>query len=139
MCSSDLAFAERTFRLAHGIAGVAKLAHPAVRFAAIGFAVALTLFSLALLILAEAALSQLLQQFVKPILEALLILPQIAQLLLALAALTILPLVLSLILALLEGLIAQLLLLADHVAQFVKRRHHVVVVVIALGTGAPHL
>ena len=52
-----------------------------------------------------------------------------------LAALAVAPL----ILALLEGLVAQLLLLADHVAEFVERRHHVVVAVFALRARPRHL
>ena len=88
--------------------------------------------------IAEAALAQLLEQLVEPVAQALLILAQIAQLLLALAALLALA-VAPLVLALLEGLVAQLLLLADHVAQFVERRHHVVVAVVALRAGPRHL
>ena len=72
-------------------------------------------------------LSQLFEQLVEPVAQRLLVLLQIAELLLALAAL----LVAALVLALLEGLVAQLLLLADHVAELVERRHHVVVALIA--------
>ena len=57
-------------------------------------------------------------------------------LLAALAALA----VAALILALLEGAVAQLLLLADHVAELVERRHHVVVAVaVHLLPGPRHL
>ena len=48
-------------------------------------------------------------------------------------------LVAPLVLALLEGLVAQLLLLADHVAELVERRHHVVVHVVALLARPRHL
>src|SRR5262249_596558 len=44
----------------------------------------------------------------------------------------------ALVLALLERLVAQLLLLADHVAELVERRHHVVVVLAVLA-GLRHL
>ena len=59
----------------------------------------------------------------------------------ALTALAALPLLLaSLLLPLPERFIAQVLLLADHVAELVKRRHHVVVhVVAALLTRSGHL
>jgi len=77
--------------------------------------------------------AQLLQQLVEPVLQTLLILTQVAQLLLlALPALTVAPR----ILALLEGLVAQLLLLADHVAEFVQRLLHVAVAGLA---GLGHL
>ena len=70
---------------------------------------------------------QLLQQLVEPVAQALLVLTQIAHLVLALLpALTVAPHVLTL----LERLVAQLLLLADHVTEFVERRHHVVVAVV---------
>src|SRR5260370_29254831 len=45
----------------------------------------------------------------------------------------------SLVLALLDRAIAQLLLLADHVAEIVERRHHVIVAIIHLLPGASHL
>ena len=88
--------------------------------------------------IAEAALAQLFQQLVEPVAQALLVLAQIAQLLLPLTALLALA-VAPHVLALLEGLVAQLLLLADHVAQFVERRHHVVVALVALRARARHL
>src|SRR4029077_10439258 len=67
-----------------------------------------------------------------PLLALLPLLPLLA-LLAALAAFAAL-----LVLALLERLVAQLSLLADHVAELVERRHHVVVVVAALA-GLRHL
>ena len=96
---------------------------------------------MALLVLtgiAEAALAQLVEQLVDAVAQALLVLAQVAQLLLTLAARLALA-VAPHILALLEGLVAQLLLLADHVAQFVERRHHVVVALLALRARAGHL
>src|SRR3984957_15962720 len=80
---------------------------------------------LALLALPETALGKLLLQFLQPVAQALLILLQIAHALVALllAAGAVAPR----ILALLEGLVAQLLLLADHVAEFVQRLFHVAV------------
>ena len=90
---------------------------------------------------AEAALAQLLEQLLEPVAQGLLVLVQIAQLLLLALALALL-LALAVaprVLALLEGLVAQLLLLADHVAEFVERRHHVVVALVALCAGPRHL
>src|SRR3984957_9634620 len=79
---------------------------------------------LALLALPEAALGKLLLQFLQPVAQALLVLLQIAH---ALVALLAAGAVAPRILALLEGLVAQLLLLADHVAEFVQRLLHVAV------------
>jgi len=59
-------------------------------------------------------------------------------LLAALAALALLTALAALILALLEGLVAQLLLTADHVAELVELAHHVVVTVLHLA-GPRHL
>ena len=77
--------------------------------------------------------------------QRLLILAQLAELI-ALTVLALLPLLAALpalaaplLLALPEGAVAQLLLLADHVAQFVERRHHIVVAVIHVAAGARHL
>ena len=53
-----------------------------------------------------------------------------------LAALALLP---ALVLALLEGAVAQLLLAADHVAELIERRLHLVVVVAALLARPRHL
>src|ERR1700722_9504443 len=74
---------------------------------------------LALLALSQAALGKLLLQLLQPVAQALLVLLQGAHALVALllAARPVAPR----ILALLEGLVAQLLLLADHVAEFVER------------------
>src|SRR5215472_3005276 len=104
-------FAELAFRLAHGIAGATELIH----------------LALPLLALAEALLAQLLHQLLELIAQCLLILAQLAHLVALLALLTLLALlaalaalaVAPLVLALLERAIAQLLLLADHVAEFV--------------------
>jgi hypothetical protein len=76
-----------------------------------------------------ALLAQLLHQLLELIAQRLLILAELAHLiaLLALLALLAALAVAPLVLALLERAIAQLLLLADHVAELVERRHHVVV------------
>src|ERR1700722_13889393 len=78
---------------------------------------------LAALALPHAALGKLFLQFLEPIAQALLILLQVAHALVALAALPVAPR----ILALFEGLVAQLLLLADHVAEFIQRLLHIAV------------
>ena len=71
----------------------------------------------------HAALGELLLQFLQPVAQALLVLLQVVHALVALLA----PVAITpRILALLEGLVAQLLLLADHVAEFVQRLLHVV-------------
>ena len=118
-----IALPELAFGLTHGLPGFAELTH-FVAFALLPR-------------LAKAALAQLLQQLVQSIFQPLLVLTQIAHLTIALAGLlsplTIAPAVLTLA----EGLVAQLLLLANDVAQFVKRRHHVVVAVIAAGGAGP--
>ena len=90
-----------------------------------------------LTLLAEPALAELLQKLVEAVTQPLLILAQVAHLVLALlTALT----VAAVFLALLECLVAQLLLLADHVAELVEGRHHVVIVaIVALGAGPRHL
>src|SRR5262245_46001642 len=126
-----VAFSELAFRLAHGVAGATELIH----------------LALSLLALAEALLAQLLHQFLELIAQRLLILAQLAHLIALLALLTLLALlaalsalaVAPLVLALLERAIAQLLLLADHVAELVERGHHVVVAVIHLLPGTRHL
>src|SRR6185437_3658486 len=69
---------------------------------------------------------------------ALLVLLQIAQLLPALTLLLTLA-VAPHILALFEGLVAQLLLFADHIAQLIQRRHHIVVAIVTLRAGPRHL
>src|SRR5262249_37441977 len=112
-----ITLAELAFRLTHGLAGAAELIH---------------------LALAEAALAQFLHQLLELIAQALLALAQLAHLVALLPLLTLLtslprlaalPALAALVLALLEGAIAQLLLLTDHVAELVERRHHVVVAV----------
>ena len=88
---------------------------------------------LAALALSHAALGEFLLQFLQPVAQALLVLLQIAHALIALlAAHAVAPR----ILALLEGLVAQLLLLADHVAELVQRLLHVAVAGLA---GLRHL
>src|SRR5262245_13764793 len=138
-----IAVAELTLGIAHGLAGAAELVH-----------LLLALLSVARhLLLAEAALAQLLQQLLELLAQLLLVLLELAELLsllplLALlsllpllALLPALPALLSafapLVLSLPEGAVAQLLLLADHVAQLVERRHHVVVAVAVLHLAGP--
>src|SRR6476660_4925268 len=96
-----IALAELTFRLAHGLPGITELAR---------------LVPLALRArLSEPVLTELVQQLVEPIPQALLVLAQIAHLPVALPGLT--PLTIAPhVLTLPEGLIPQLLLLADDVA-----------------------
>ena len=103
---------------------------------------------LARLILPKPALLQLFQQLLQLIAQRLLILPQFAELILIalllalltlLAVLAALAALAALILALPEGAVAQLLLLADHVAEFVERRHHVVVAVVHVAARPRHL
>src|SRR5262249_27730725 len=111
--TARVAFSKLTFRLAHGVAGAAELIH----------------LALPLLALTEALLAQLLHQFLELIAQCLLILAQLAHLVALLALLTLLALlaalsalaVAPLLLALLERAVAQLLLLADHVAELVER------------------
>src|SRR5262249_54351597 len=115
-------FSKLTFRLAHGVAGAAELIH----------------LALPLLALAEALLAQLLHHLLELLATCLLILAQLPPLTPLLALLPLLPLLTALpawaipplVLALLERTIAQLLLLADHIAKLVERRHHVIVAVI---------
>src|SRR5204862_7058052 len=126
-----IAFAELTFGVAHGFAGAAELIRLALS--------RLTLLPLlAGLVLAEPFLAHLLEQLAEAIAQRLLVLAQIAELILVallalltllalLAALTLLAALAALILTLAEGAVAQLLLLADHVAELVEHRHHVVV------------
>src|SRR5262249_27024625 len=109
-----VAFSKLTFRLAHGVAGAAELK--------IGRASCRAM--------AEALLAQLLHQFLELIAQCLLILAQLTHLIALLALLPLLALLTALptlaiaplVLALLERTIAQLLLLADHVAELVERR-----------------
>src|SRR5260370_970847 len=129
------ALAQRIQRAAlriHGAIGVtfaelaAGIAHRGIGFAEAVLALTLLgvlarlplLTLLAALALSHTALGKLLLQLLEPFTQAILILLQIAHALIALlAAHAIAPR----ILALLEGLVAQLLLLADHVTHFVQR------------------
>src|SRR5260370_12134409 len=134
------ALAQRIQRAAlriHGAIGVALaelaagIAHRGIGFAEAGLALALLgvlsrlplLTLLAALALSHAALCKLVLQLLEPFTQAILLLLQIAHALIALlAAHAIAPR----ILALLEGLVAQLLLLPDHVTKFVQRLLHLV-------------
>src|SRR5260221_2344266 len=144
------ALAQRIQRAAlriHGAIGVphagpaAGLAHRGTGFAEAVLAPALLgvlarlplLTLLAALALSHTALGKLLLQLLEPFTQAILILLQIAHALIALLAAHAIA---SRILALLEGLVAQLLLLADHVTKFVQRLPHLV---IAGLTGLRHL
>src|SRR4030088_1058399 len=99
--------------------------------AALPFLTALALVTA--LALPHAALGQLFLQSLEPVAQALLVLLQIAHALIALlAAHAVAPR----ILALFEGLVAQLLLLADHIAKLVQRLLHVLVAGL---TGLRHL
>src|SRR5690242_4109486 len=140
-----VALAERALRIGHGVARLAEL-------------VALALLTLLARLLAKTLLLELLHQLAEPVAQRLLVLLQVAvaplallsllallpllALLTLLALLALLPtlaaLLAALVLAFLERLVAQLLLLADHVAKLVERRHHVVVIVAVLA-GLPHL
>src|SRR5439155_2592830 len=102
------------------IALVAALALLHALFAALTLLTLLAL--LAALARPHAALGEFFLQFLEPIAQALLVLLQVAHALVALlAARAVAPG----ILALLVGLVAQLLLLADHVAELVQRLLHV--------------
>src|SRR5262249_29452664 len=81
----------------------------------------------------HAALGKLVLQLLQPVAQRLLVLLQVAH---ALVALLAAHAVAPRILALLEGLVAQLLLFADHVAEFVERLLHLVVAALA---GLRHL
>src|SRR6476646_8831831 len=130
-----VALTELALGVAHGFARAPELIH----------------FALTLLALAEALLAQLFHQLLELVAQTLLVLPQVAHLVALLALLALLPFltlltalpplaVTPLVLALLERLVAQLLLLADHVAELIERGHHVVVAVaIHLLAGASHL
>src|SRR6516165_10330152 len=141
-----IALAEIAGSVAHGIAGVAELIELLL---ALSLALCLVLAGralpllalLAFVVLAKAATLEFLHQFVEPVAQRLLALPQIAkgiavglrvpEFALATAALTLLlALLLALLLSLLESAVAQLLLLADHLAQLVERRHHVIVALV---------
>ncbi len=123
-----IALTEIAGGIAHGLAGAAKLIQFTLSLAGCGLAL------LVLLILAQAAVLQLVEQFVQPIAQRLLVLPQLAKRIslgLRLARLALARrAALALILALLKSAVAQLLLLADHVAELVERRHHVLVALV---------
>src|SRR5438270_10980113 len=112
-----IALAELAFGIAHGFAGTAKLVH----------------LALPLLALPEPAFAQLFHQFLELIAQGLLAFPQLSHLIAGLTLLALLSVlsllsalpalaVAALVLALLKGAVAQLLLLADHVAELVQRR-----------------
>src|ERR1700733_3647798 len=127
-----VALAELAAGIAHGAIGRAEA------ILVIALAVAVLTWLLALLTLltalarSHAALGQFFLQLLQPVAQTLLILLQIAHALIALllvAALAVAPR----ILALLERFVAQLLLLADHVAEFVQRLLHVIAGLAGLG------
>ena len=120
-----IAFAELAAGIAHRVIGGAKpiLVVAGLRVAVLTWLLAL-LTVLTALVWSHAALGQIFLQFLQPVAQALLVLLEIAHGLIALlAALAVAPR----ILALLERLVAQLLLLADHVAELVQRLLHVVI------------
>src|SRR6185503_10414585 len=111
-----VALAELALGIAHGFARAAELIH----------------LALTLLALAEALLAQLFHQLLELVAQTLLVFAQVAHLVTLLALLALLPFlplltalsplaVTPLILTLLKGLVAQLLLLADHVAELIER------------------
>src|ERR1700721_2662442 len=124
-----IALAELATGVTHRIVGLAEtiLAVAGLWIAVLTLLALLALLALlpllAALALPHAALGKLFLQFLEPIAQALLILLQVAHALVALAALPVAPR----ILALFEGLVAQLLLLADHVAEVIQRLLHVAV------------
>ena len=91
-----------------------------------------------MLALPKAVLAQLFEQLVEAVAQRLLVLLQGARALL-LALLTLLTLLTAalpvLLLAAPVGAVAQVLLLADHVAQLIERRRHLIVVAAAVGRG----
>src|SRR5579862_4627118 len=113
-----IAVAKIAFGIAHGLAGTAEL---------VGAVLALPLAILALLVLAQAVVLQLLEQFVEAIAQRLLVLLELAHsraLLLTLARLALaarraLRIIAALLLPLLECAVAQILLLTDHVAELI--------------------
>jgi len=122
-----IAVAELALGLTHRLAGLAKLIHAVLALLAL---------------LSHAALLQLLEQLLQLLAQGLLILAQFAHALLALLALLTLlsaMAIASLILSLPERAVAQLLLLADHVAELVERLHHVVAVFAILLARPRHL
>src|ERR1700730_1902106 len=134
-----IALAERALGLAHGALGFAETFLGAFSLALL----TLSLLALLTLLAQLTALAHLFHQLVELVAQRLLVLPQLAELvriallillalLTALATLSALALLIALlVLPLLEGLVAQVLLLADHVAKLVQRRH-VVIAVVAL-------
>src|SRR5262249_30551129 len=150
-----ITLAKRAFRVAHGAVGISKIVAAIPLLTLLALLALLTLLAiLTFLVLAETTLLHLLQklfqllaqrlliptQFAKGVRIALLALLPLLPLLAALSSLTLLAaLPAPLVLALAEGLIAQLLLLANHVAKLVKHRHHVVVAVLPHLTRPRHL
>src|SRR6185437_17132340 len=111
-----IAVAELAVGIAHRGLGITEaVAIVALLLAVVALLALLPLLAaLALIHLAHAAPGEFLLQFLQPVAQALLVLLQIAHaLIILLAVLAIAPR----ILALLEGLVAQLLLLADHVVE----------------------
>src|SRR6185312_1729723 len=135
-----VALAELPLGVAHGLAGVAELVHAVALLALLALlpllpALALLALLLFALLLAEASLLELLEQLAHAVLERLLVLLQIAHVRFLAAELP----VAAGILPFLVSAIAQLLLLADHVAELVERLIHLVVALIGLCAGARHL
>ena len=111
--SIGIAVTELAFGLSHRLTGVAELTHLVALLPLLALLSLLSALSL-LSGLAKPALAQLLEEFAEPVTQALLILTQVTKLVLALllAALAIA----AHLLALPVRPVAQLLLLADHVA-----------------------
>src|SRR5450631_738810 len=132
-----VAFPEPAAGIVHRRIGFAETVLAVALVALLAFLALLTLLAalplLTALALPHAALGQLFLQSLEPVAQALLVLLQIAHALIALlAAHAVAPR----ILALFEGLVAQLLLLADHVAELVQRLFHLAVAGLA---GLRHL
>src|SRR3954454_3597312 len=136
-----IALAEPAVGVAHRGVGVSQIVVAIALLAGIAVLALLALLTflallafLALGALAHAAPCQLLLQFAQAVAQALLVLLQFAHVLVALLVAA--HAVAAVVLALLEGLVAQLLLLADHVAELVQRLLHLLVAVLA---GPRHL
>src|SRR6516165_11266417 len=118
-----IAFSELVAGIAHRRIGFAQAVLVVALVAAAGLALLATLSGV------HATLGEFLLQFLQPVAQALLVLLQVAH---ALVALLAVHAVAPRILPLLEGLVAQLLLLADHVAELVERLLHVAVALAGL-------
>src|SRR5690348_10270834 len=116
-----ISLAERPFGILHRFASAAERSSPVLTLLAL-----LTLLPLLVLVLTQAMLAQLLQELVEPVAQRLLVLLQVAHTVLALLTLLSLLALAAHVLTLLEGPVAQPLLLADHVAQFIELLRHVV-------------